>query len=49
MDTMASFTCNDGYFLSESDSSVCQDSGGGTWNLQTPTCQPSKSATKANI
>ena len=38
VDTMASFSCNPGYSLSGSDTSIYQDSGGGTWNQQTPTC-----------
>ena len=38
VDTMASFSCNSGYILSGSDSSICLTSGGGTWNDQTPTC-----------
>ena len=38
VDTMASFACNFGYSLSGSDSSICQDSEGGTWNEQTPSC-----------
>ena len=38
VDTMASFSCNHGYSLSGSDSSICQTSEGGTWNKQTPSC-----------
>ena len=38
VDTMASFSCNPGYSLCGSDSSICQASGGGTWNHQTPAC-----------
>ena len=38
VDTMASFSCNFGYSLSGSDSSICQISGGGTWNPHIPIC-----------
>ena len=38
-DTMASFSCNPGYSLSGSDSSICSTSMGGIWNEQTPSCQ----------
>ena len=34
--TVASFTCNDGYFLMGSDSTTCQTSG--NWNHNTPSC-----------
>ena len=37
---MASFSCNAGYSLSGSGSSICQTAGGGTWNEPTPTCIP---------
>ena len=36
--TMASFTCDDGYTLSGSESSICQVSK--TWSEQTPQCIP---------
>ena len=38
VDTMASFSCNPGFSLSRSNSSIYQDSGGATWNQQTPIC-----------
>ena len=38
VDTMASFSCDPGYSLSGSDSSICHASGGGTWNQETSTC-----------
>ena len=38
VNTMASFSCNPGYSLSGSDSSICLMSEGGTWNEQTPAC-----------
>ena len=38
VDTMASFSCNHGYSLSGSDSSIFLISQGGTWNEQTPIC-----------
>ena len=38
VDTMASFSCNPGYSLSGSDSSICKTAGGGTWEHPTPTC-----------
>ena len=34
--TMATFSCDSGYSLSGSSSSICQADG--TWNPQTPTC-----------
>ena len=34
--TMASFTCNDGYSVSASESSICQSSG--NWSQQALTC-----------
>ena len=36
VDTVATFSCNPGYSLSGSSSSICQDSG--TWDPQPPTC-----------
>ena len=38
VDTVASFSCNSGYSVSGSDSSICQTFEGGTWNEQTPVC-----------
>ena len=38
VNTMASFSCNPGYSLSGSDSSICLMSEGGTWNEQMPEC-----------
>ena len=38
VDTVASFSCNPGYSLSGSDSTICQTSEGGTWNEQAPSC-----------
>ena len=38
VDTMASFICNDGYYLSGPNSSICQTFGGGYWNQQTSKC-----------
>ena len=37
--TMATFTCDYGYILNGSDSSICQDSL--NWDQQTPTCDQS--------
>ena len=34
--TIASFTCNEGYFLIGSEAASCQTSG--TWNANTPSC-----------
>ena len=36
VNTMATFSCDNGYSISGSDSSICQDSG--IWDPQTPTC-----------
>ena len=36
VDTMASFSCDDGYSLTGPSSSICQDSG--TWDPEIPTC-----------
>ena len=38
VDTLAYFSCDPGYSLSGSSSSICQTFGGGTWNPETPTC-----------
>ena len=38
VDTMASFSCNFGFSLSGSNSSICQISAGGTWNPHIPIC-----------
>ena len=40
VDTLASFTCNSGYNLNGSDSSICRNSG--NWNQETPTCDRGK-------
>ena len=39
VDTKASFTCNQGYSLSGSESRTCETSG--NWNQETPTCNQS--------
>ena len=39
VETVASFTCHDGFILSGSNSTTCQTSG--DWNLETPVCNQS--------
>ena len=39
-DTVASFSCNEGYYLSGNEEITCQTSG--NWNMDTPVCNLGK-------
>ena len=47
IDTVATYTCNDGYSLSGSESNTCQASG--NWEHDLPTCESNKETKYLNF